>query len=87
MLRRLSSRSSQVVKRRHRRREQQRRHRQRERNGLRAYQVDLDGGILNMLICYGWLADGAAGDDREVGKAVRRLLVDVAANAVSPKKP
>jgi hypothetical protein len=72
---------------RERRREQQRRHRQREREGLRTYLVDLDGDIVNMLVCYGWLADGAAGDDREVGCAVRRLLVDVATNALPLKKP
>jgi hypothetical protein len=69
---------------RERRREQQRRHRQREREGRRAYQVDLDGEIISMLVGYGWLREGAAGDDREVSCAVRRLLTE-AANA--SKKP
>lgn len=71
---------------RERRREQQRRHRQRERDGLRAYQVDLDGEIISMLVGYGWLRDTKADDDREVSCAVRRLLIDVAANARLQKK-
>lgn len=72
---------------RERRREQQRRHRQREREGRRAYLVDLDGDIISMLVGYGWLRDNKADDDREVGCAVRRLLVDIAANARLQKKP
>lgn len=71
---------------RERRREQQRRHRQREREGRRAYQVDLDGDVISMLVHLRWLDDGKAGDDREVGSAVRRLLIE-AASALPSKKP
>jgi hypothetical protein len=39
-----------------------------------------------MLVHLRWLDDGKAGDDREVGSAVRRLLIE-AANALPSKKP
>ena len=62
---------------RERRREQQRRHRLREREGRRVYPVELDGGIVDMLVRLRWLDNGAAGDDQEVGRAVTLLLADV----------
>jgi hypothetical protein len=65
---------------RQRRREQQRRHRQRQREGRRVYPVEIDGDVLDLLVRYGWLGDSAAGDDREVGCAVARLLADAAKN-------
>jgi hypothetical protein len=67
--------------RRARRREQQRRHRQRLARGRRVYPVELDGAILGMLVRLQWLPDAAAGDDREVARAVRALLTDIAKRA------
>jgi hypothetical protein len=63
---------------RERRCEQQRRHRQRQREGRRAYLVELDGDIIDMLVRLRWLDKGVAEDDQEVRSAVRRLLVDAA---------
>ncbi|WP_369725151.1 hypothetical protein AB8Z38_11565 [Bradyrhizobium sp. LLZ17] len=71
---------------RQRRREQQRRHRLRQREGRRVYPVELDGSILSMLVDLRWLDDDKAGDHREVGAAVRRLLIE-AASGLPPKKP
>jgi hypothetical protein len=67
--------------RRDRRREQQRRHRARLRHGRRVYPIELDGQILDMLVRLQWLPDSAAGDDREVARAVRALLTDIARRA------
>jgi hypothetical protein len=72
------ARTSPAERRRARRREQQRRHRQRERDGRRAYLVEFDGQVIAMLVSLGWLAEAAAGDPREVARAVARLLADAA---------
>ena len=61
-----------------RRREQQRRHRERQREGRRAYLIELDGDIIDMLVRYRWLDKGAEEDDQEVRSAVRRMLIEAA---------
>ena len=66
---------------RERRREQQRRHRQRLASGRRAYVIELDGEILDLIVRLGWLADNATGDDRAVANAVQALLTDAARKA------
>jgi hypothetical protein len=74
----LVQRKERAEEKRERRRAQQRRHRQRQNEGRRAYLIELDGDIIDMLVRYRWLDRGATADDHKVGCAVRRMLVEAA---------
>jgi hypothetical protein len=77
--------SSAVDQKRQLRRAQQQRHREREREGRRAYLVEIGGAVLDMLVRNHWLGDDTAKHDPEVGRAVSRLLSDMAENDAAPE--
>ena len=63
----------QTTRRRLQKRQRDRRHRHR-----RIAPVPYDGEVLNFLIRTHWLSEELAGDDREVGLAISRMIADAA---------
>jgi hypothetical protein len=66
------------ARRRLQKRQRDRRHRHRRKCGQRIAPTPYDGEVLNFLIRTHWLDEAMAGDDREVGLAISRMIADAA---------
>jgi hypothetical protein len=51
-------------------------YRRRQKAGLIVVGVEIDGGILDLLIRTGWLAEPGAGDKVAIGRAIGEILCD-----------
>ena len=60
-------------------RERKRRYRARQAAGRMAVTVEIDSAVLDLLIATEWLGEREAGDRRQVGAAIARVLADSAA--------
>jgi hypothetical protein len=61
--------------------------RQRVRDGVAVYAVEIDARVLDMLVRSNWLSDGDSSDREAVGRALTAFLRDCAENSRDASTP